>query len=138
MSKKITTSTPPIEYDREQGWNRNTELSVNLKTLLHSDRRMKPRKEYPGVLRCDTDTVVEEFRYRDPHFTFIETLTATGGKRNPQVFEGRYITLTRWDDGSLHPNFKRVAMDRDFSVDAYAIAVCNELRRALKGLVEEE
>ncbi len=98
---------------------------------------MKPQKEYLGVLRCDADVVIEEFHYRDPHFTFIETLPTMGGKRNPQVFEGTYITLTRWDDGSLHPNFKRMVMDRNFSVDSYAIAVCNELRRALTGLVEE-
>jgi hypothetical protein len=29
-------------------------------------------------------------------------------------------------------------MDTGFSVDAYAIGACNELRKALKGLVEEE
>ncbi len=28
-------------------------------------------------------------------------------------------------------------MGYDFSIDGYAIAVCNELRQALEGLVEE-
>ena len=29
-------------------------------------------------------------------------------------------------------------MGHDFSIDGYAIAVCNELREALKGLIGEE
>ena len=116
----------------QQGWNRNTALGVDLKTLLSSDRVMKVGKEYPGVLRLDTEC--EDFRY-DEHFTFIETTPQGGGKRNPRVFDGELITVTRWDDGSLHPNFKPMKMGSDFSVDSYAIAVCNELRRALEGLV---
>lgn len=139
MSKKITTTTPPTEeYNKEQGWHRNTELSVDVKTLLHSDRRMKAGKEYQGVLRRDSEAQVEEFHYCDPHYTFVETRSSAAGKRNPRVYEGRYVTVTRWDDGSLHPNLRPVRMDSGFSVDAYAIGVCNELRNALKGLVEEE
>ena len=59
-------------------------------------------------------------------------------KRNPRLFNGRYITVTCRADGSLHLNFKNVVMDDDFSVDSFAIGVCNELRQALGGLVEEE
>ena len=29
-------------------------------------------------------------------------------KRNPRVFNGEYITVTRRDDGSLRPNFKPI------------------------------
>ena len=118
----------------EQVWNPNTHLSVDLKTLLRSDSKMKAGKEYQGILRRDVDA--DEFRY-DEHFTFVETVPQTAGKRNPHLFVGEYITITRKDDGSLRPNFKPMKVDRDFSVDKYAAGVANELLWALEGLVEK-
>ena len=82
-------------------------------------------------------TDVDEFLCRDAHYTFVETVPMSAGKRNPRVFDGEHITITRWDDGSLHPNFEPLKMGAGFSVDSYAISVCNELRLALKGLVEK-
>ena len=75
MSTKITTTTPPTEkYNKEQGWHPNTDLGCEVKTILRSDVRMKVSKEYQGVLRLDSEGIVEEFLSRDPHYTFIETL----------------------------------------------------------------
>ena len=51
-----------------------------------------------GVLRRDSEAVIDEFLCRDAHYTFVETLPQTE-KRNPQVFVGKYITITRRDDG---------------------------------------
>ena len=119
-----------------QGWNRSTELCVDLKTYLRSDAVMKTGKEYQGVFRRDSDSEVDEFLARDAHYTFIETLPWTM-KRNPRVFRGKYITITRRDDGTLKPNFKPVKMDEYFNVDNYAFEVYRELRQALTGLVEE-
>ena len=119
------------------GWNNNTHLGVNLKTQLRSDRKMKVGKTYRGVLTRDYDRVVDDILYLDAHYTFVETLPSTNGKRNPRLFEGRYITITRREDGSLRLNFKNLKVEAGFSVDGYALAVCNELRQALKGLVEE-
>ena len=134
MSKKIATTTPPTEYNMEQGWNRNTHLSVDLKTLLRSDSKMKSGKNYQGFLR--RDEICEEFRYED-HFTFIEAEPQKGGKRNPHVFDGQYITVTRRDDGSLRLNFKALKVGKDFSVAGYAVGVANELLWGLEGLVEK-
>lgn len=120
-----------------QGWNRNTHLGVDLKTLLRSDKRMKVGKEYTGVLRCDSDTIVDEFLYRDEHFTFTETLPPTSAKRNPRVYDGRFITITRRDDGSYRPNFKPMPTGAGFRVERYATGVANELLWALEGLVEK-
>ena len=128
MENIITT-----ECSIEQGWNPNTHLSVDLKTLLRSDSKMKAGKNYQGILR--RDEVCEEFRYEE-HFTFIETVPQTAGKRNPHVFDGKYITVTRRDDGSLRPNFKPMKIGADFSVEKYASGVANELLWALEGLVE--
>ena len=35
------------------GLNRNTELCIDLKTILRSDRKAKTHKDYPGVLTRD-------------------------------------------------------------------------------------
>ena len=120
-----------------EGWNRNTELGCDVKTILRSDRKMKVGKTYRGVLTRDYDRVVDDILYLDAHYTFVETLPWTM-KRNPRVYAGKHITVTRRDDGSLRLNFRPVKMGHDFSIDGYAIAVCNELREALKGLVGEE
>ena len=118
-----------------QGWNNNTHLAVDLKTQLRSDRVAKVGKSYTGVLRRDEEC--EEFRY-DEHFTFVETVPPTAGKRNPHVFDGLYITVTRRDDGSLRLNFKELKVGADFSLERYALGVYNELCLALGGLVEEK
>ena len=34
--------------------------------------------------------------------------------------------------------FGKMKADVDFTVDGYALAVCNEIRKALKGLVEKK
>ena len=116
------------------GWHHNTHLGVNVKTVLNNDRVMKTGKDYQGVLRRDVEC--EEFRY-DEHFTFVETLPWSM-KRNPRVYNGRYISVTRQDNGNLRPNFKPLKMGDDFSLERYALGVYNELCIALGGLVEEE
>jgi hypothetical protein len=138
MSKKITTTTPPTEkYNKEQGWHTNTDLGCDVKTLLRSDVRMKVGKDYLGVLRLDSDAVGEEFLCRDSHYTFIETLLQSAGKRNLHVFDGMYITVTRRDDGSLRLNFKNLNTGEGFKVERYALGVYNEICMALGGLIEE-
>ena len=124
-----------IVSDMLKGWHRNTDLAVDLKTVLRSDTSMKTGKEYQGVLRRDQDAEIEDFRCRDAHYTFVETLPWTT-KRNPHVFRGRYISITRRDDGTLRPNFRPVKMDGDFSPERYAIGVSNELLWALEDLIE--
>ena len=126
-----------IVEDMLLGWNRSTDLAVDLKTVLHSDRSMRIGKEYQGVLRRDQEASIEDFRCRDAHYTFIETVRRTAEKRNPHVYDGKYITVTRRDDGSLRPNFKPMKVDKDFSAYRYALGVFNELMWALDGLVEK-
>ena len=143
MGTKNNSSRKPrlvggIVTEMLQGWHRNTDLAVDLKTILRSDRTMKTGKDYQGVLRRDSDADIEDFRCRDAHYTFIETVRTTAEKRNPHVFFGKYITITRRDNGTLRLNFRPVKMDKDFSVERYALGVCNELMWALEGLVEEK
>ncbi len=94
---------------------------------------MEPGKDYIGVLHRDVEC--EEFHY-DEHFTFVETVPPAAGKRNTHVFEGRYITVTRKDDGTYRPNFKPLNVSAGFNVERYATGVANELLWALEGLIE--
>ena len=122
----------------EQGWHTNTDLGCDVKTFLRSDKRMLLNKEYPGVFRLDSEGIIDEFLCRDPHYTFVETVPMRAGKRNPHVFDGQFITVTRRDDGSMRLNFKKLEVGANFSVERYALGVYNELLWALGGLVEEE
>ena len=115
-------------------WNTNTHLGVDLKTLLRSDLFAKVGKSYTGVL--ERDVISDEFLYEE-HFTFVETEAPRGYKRHPHVFRGKYITVTRGDDGSLRPNFRPMRVGEGFTPERYALGVYNELLWALEGLVEE-
>ena len=123
-----------IVEDVLQGWNRSTELCCDVKTILHSDRTLKTGKDYQGVLRRDHGADIDEFRCRDAHYTFIEMLPWTM-KRNPRLYKGKYITITRRPDGTLKPNFR--PLPANMSVERYAFEVYRELRQALTGLIEE-
>ena len=114
-----------------EGWNTNTALGCDLKTILRNDRIMKPGKAYTGILKRDVES--EDFRY-DEHYTFTEALPWSM-KRNPKLYNGRFISITLQDGGTPRPNFKPLMVDEDFTVDGYALAVFNELRQALTGLV---
>ena len=118
------------------GWHPSTELGCEVKTLLHSDRCMQTGKDYLGILRRDSDGETDEFLYRDPHITFIETMLWTS-KRNPYLYRGKCITVTHRDDGSLHLNFKYLKLGAGFNIEGYALEVANEIRVALKGLIEK-
>ena len=111
-----------------EGWHRNTALCVDLKTILRTDFIAKLEKQYQGQLTRDSED----------RYSFVETLSSTDNKRNPHVFKGQFITVTRRDDGSLRLNFKPIKMGPGFSLERYAIGVSNEILWALEGLVEEE
>ena len=119
------------------GWNFDTTLCCNLKTILRGNRRMRPGTECVGILRRDVSG--EDFGCDSDHFTFTEaTIPSTTERRNVHLFEGRHITCTKRLNGSVRLNFKNLKVDAEFNVDGYAIEVANEIREALTGLVESE
>ena len=112
------------------GWFRNTELCVDVKTFLRHDRIAKIGKNYTGVLCHD----------KDDHYAFVETgLTAANANiRNPHIFEGKYINVTRrMRDGHVRFNFKEVDFGVGFNPLSFAIAVMREILKALRCLGEE-
>ena len=123
------------ESPEQQGWNKNTELCMDVNTYLRSDPRMKAGKNYQGVLRRDVEC--DEFHYNE-RMTFIETVSQKRVKRNPQIYCGRYITVTQRDNGSYGLNFRDIHIDEPgFSVAQLATGVANEVMWALEGLEEE-
>ena len=119
------------------GWHRNTDLGCDLKTILRSDRRMKQGKDYQGVLRLDAEGDVDEYLTTDTHYTFVET-RPWSMKRNPRVFNGKFISITRQEGGTLRPNVKPMPTGSHFSLERYAFGVYLELHKALEGLVGEK
>ena len=113
------------ECSKEQGWNRNTDLCMDVKTILRSDKVTKVGKNYLGQLT----------RNSDDGYTFIETDSTGVEKRNPRIYAGQYITITMKDDGSYRPNFRPMKVGADFSIERYAAGVANELLWAFDGLL---
>lgn len=113
-----------------KGWFRNTDLCMDVKTFLRHDRIAKIGKNYTGVLCHD----------KDDHYAFVETgLTAANANiRNPHIFEGKYINVTRrMRDGHIRFNFKDVDFGGRFNPSSFAIAVMKEILKAFKCLGEE-
>ena len=111
------------------GWFRNTELCSDIKTYLCLDRIAKIGKVYKGLLRRDSDD----------HFSFFEcSPSANAIIRNPHVFEGKYINVTRrLMDGHIRFNFKEVDFGGRFNPMGFAIGVMKEIIMAFKCLGEE-
>ncbi len=120
-------SNEPFAVANRQRLHPNTELCIDLKTLLCDDPKMVPGKDYVGVLNND----------REDHYVFMQTRLDWVARRNPKIFSGKYITITKRRDGSLHLNFRTLSMDKGFSIERYAKGVARELCQALKCLIEE-
>ena len=110
----------------------DTHLCVDLKLWTLRPGRMAEDTQMDGMLTRDSGD----------HFTFHERgilrrLVPTREKRNPHVFEGTYITITRRDDGTLRLNFRSLKQDTFLDINGFALEVANEIRRGLKGLGEE-
>lgn len=116
-----------MSTDNKNSKNKNTELCVDLKTILLEDRIAEMGKKYVGVIKKD----------KEDHFLFVE-MAAKKWKRNPHLFEGKYITITLRDDGSLRLNFKPVEVPNEMFLNAvFCSNVYQELLKGLDSLVEK-
>lgn len=106
----------------------HTELNVDLKLLTREPGRMPEGKCLEGILAHD----------KEDRYVFTEMPLQAARRRNPQVFNGRYITVTQRRNGTYRVNMKPVEIGGGFDVDGYALGVCNELLLALGCLVGEK
>lgn len=108
----------------------NTEPCVDLKLLTREPGRMAVGDHKGGIITCD----------EEGHYTFVENTTEKKKgvvQRNPPVFEGKCINITRRDDGSLYPTFNRPHYSSDFTFQDLCREAAEELI-AVIGLIEEE
>lgn len=109
----------------EDGYNRNTELGVDVKSMLRSSRTLIINKVYEGTLVKDGSD----------HLLFTETAPQEKVTRNQKVFNGKRITMTRRPDGTVRLNFKSFKIEKGFSVLGFAIEVGKEVIMALRTII---
>lgn len=132
---KATTeddTTAEWETDSFAGSGRfnNTELSSNVKTFLYFDHIAEIGKVYKGLFRRDSDEHFSFFEYRRSAAKVII--------RNPHVFKGKYINVTRRvKDGHVRFNFKEVNFSIRFNPVNFAIGVMKEILKAFIYLGKE-
>ena len=122
------TAPPPKQGDRGGLW--GTEgvshgsplLGIDLWTRLRTDPQPSLGKPYHGrLVMRDTDYAL-----------FTEDPPAKPQRRNPRIFDGRYVTLTRREgDGHLRLNFKELPFPPGLDDEAYAHGVGQEVKEAL-------
>lgn len=114
----------------------NTELGVDLKLLTLESGRLAVGGSLPGVI----------FRIDDYDYVFVQAAESKKEmasekevvKRNPHVYVGDHITYTCRDNVELRPNFKPMVIGGDFCIEAYALAVANELIAGYYGFIEKK
>jgi hypothetical protein len=105
-----------------------TELCVDLKTILTSDRKAKRFKDYRGVLTRDGRE----------HFTFLEEAPERKAtKHNPCVYKGYTINVHRRDDGIIYPTFRQPQYTRFYTFKDFCREAAEELL-FVAGFIEED
>lgn len=99
---------------------KNTNLCVDLKTVMQNDAILSEGKSYAGLLTRDGED----------HFRFEEAVRRGRPPRNPKLFDGRYVSMVRMHNGRYQMHLK--TMDQNVSHDDYAFRVYVEISNALK------
>ena len=98
---------------------RNTDLCVDLKTVMHSEVVLKQGKSYTGILTRDAES----------HYLFEETLRKMRANGNPKLFDGHYVSMVKQKNGRYQCHLK--TMDEHFDRKNFAFAVYSELTAAM-------
>lgn len=96
---------------------KNTNLCVNLKTIMQEDILLTEGQCYHGIL-C---------RNGDDHFLFEEEAPSVSHrhKRNPKLFDGKYCSLVHMQNGKYQIHMKTIdacgiADRKDFAFKVYS------------------
>ena len=123
----VSELTPSLTPRLTPSYSFNTELCIDLKTILTSDRKAKQFKDYTGVLTRDS---------RD-HFTFIEAAQERKCRRNPNIYKGYTINVHSKDDGTIYPTFRQPEYTRFYTFKDFCREAAEELLMVVS-LLEEE
>lgn len=88
---------------------KNTNLCVDLKTVMQNDVLLVEGQSYSGILTRDAED----------HFSFEEAVRKGRSPRNPKLFDGDFISLVRMQNGKYQCHLK--------TFDPCASGDCKEL-----------
>ena len=114
---------------------KNHLLCIDLQTKLQHDALPVAGKQYFGILRVKLPS--EGNVYGDQYLFTELAMPFSACHRNLRFFDGQHISMTCRPDGTPRLNFKYLNLDADFNIDGYCLEVANEIRKALKMLLEK-
>ena len=100
---------------------KNTNLCIDLKTIMQEDALLNPGQCYRGVLsRTDEDQYLfEEAVSKSQH-----------ARRNPKLFDGKYISLVHMQNGKYQVHMRTIDTTTQLDRNALAFQVYHELIEA--------
>ena len=99
---------------------KNTNLCVDLKTVMQKDALLVEGQCYNGIITRDSDT----------HFRFEETVRKGRRPHNPKLFDGKFISMVHLQNGRYQCHFK--SMPRGFNRKKFAFGVFTEITAAFQ------
>ena len=99
---------------------KNTNLCVDLKTVMQKDPLLVEGQCYNGILTRDYDT----------HYRFEEAIRKGRRPRNPKLFDGKHISMVRKSNGRYQIHMK--AMGEKLDRENFAFEIYREVVSALK------
>lgn len=102
---------------------KNNCLCIDLKTVMQNDALLKKGKCYTGVIS----------RLDEVHYRFEESIPRRRAPRNPRLYDGIFISMTRTASGKYRLYLKAMT-PADIEPAKYAFAVYGEILDALKTL----
>ena len=97
---------------------KNTNLCIDLKTIMQEDALLKPGKSYRGVLS----------RTSEDHYLFEEAAPMTRHiHRNPKLFNGRYVSLVHMQNGKYQVHMRTIDASTTLDGKDLAFQVYSEL-----------
>lgn len=99
---------------------KNTNLCIDLKTVMQNDSILVKGQCYNGILTRDSET----------HYRFEETIRKGRRPRNPKLFDGKFISMVHLQNGRYQCHFK--SMPRGFNRKKFAFGVFTEITAALQ------
>jgi len=103
---------------------KNTNLCIDLKTIMQEDAQLAEGQTYRGVLTRDSDD----------HFLFEEEAKTTGhrDKRNPKLFDGKFCSLVHMQNGRYQIHMKTIDASGALDRKDLAFKVYTELLNAFE------
>ena len=100
---------------------KNTNLCVDLKTVMQKDAHLVEGQCYTGVLTRD----------REDHYVFEESCQHRSCQRNPKLFDGQYCSLVHMQNGRYQIHLRTINASAIADRNQLAFNVYSELLNAL-------